>query len=134
MEIIHRGLDPIDKGVPSGIPVHPINYQFARFGARYYLKIDVEGFDPRIIDAIARLPYRRRFIPAERACMVDSLNAMGAAAFKLVNQKGDPPIIRLTRWVKSLAFATRQFDVHAKSNSKNGTQANDPTHRKAWCP
>ena len=67
---------------------------FAKFGTPYYLKIDVEGYDQRIIDAIALLPNRPRYISAEEcgARMVDSLNALGAVAFKLVNQVDHPSI------------------------------------------
>jgi FkbM family methyltransferase len=83
------------------ISMLPIGDLFAKFGTPYYLKIDIEGYDQRIIDAITPLPYRPCFISAEESGvgMVDSLSAMGAIAFKLVNQTDhssiklpDPPL------------------------------------------
>jgi FkbM family methyltransferase len=76
------------------IAMLPIADLFAEFGTPYYLKIDIEGYDQRIIDALAPLPYRPRFISAEEsgAGMVDSLNAIGATAFKLVDQTSHPSI------------------------------------------
>jgi len=67
---------------------------FSQFGTPYYLKIDVEGYDRRIIDAIASLPFRPRFISAEEggAVMIDGLHALGAIAFKLVDQTEHPTI------------------------------------------
>ena len=77
------------------ISMLPIGELFARFGTPYYLKIDVEGYDQRIIDAIAPLPYRPRFISAEEGGvkMIDSLRAIGATAFKLVDQTSHSSIV-----------------------------------------
>lgn len=76
------------------IPMMPIGELFAKFGTPHYVKIDIEGYDRRIIDAIARLPDRPRFISAEEsgAGMIDALQAMGATAFKLVDQTNHPSI------------------------------------------
>lgn len=67
---------------------------FAETGTPYYLKIDVEGYDKRIVDAMASLPYRPRYISAEEGGvgMIDSLDAVGARKFKLVNQTAHPLI------------------------------------------
>jgi hypothetical protein len=72
----------------------PIADLFSRFGTPYYLKIDVEGYDQRIIDALDSLPYRPRFVSAEEAGvrMIDSLYRLGASAFKLVDQTSHPSI------------------------------------------
>jgi len=76
------------------IAMLPIADLFAKFGTPYYLKIDIEGYDQRIIDALSLLPYRPHFISAEEsgAGMIDTLGAMGATAFKLVNQTEHPSI------------------------------------------
>ena len=76
------------------IEMLPIADLFSRFGTPYYLKIDVEGYDQRIIDALNSLPYRPRFVSAEESGvkMIDSLYRLGASAFKLVDQTGHPSI------------------------------------------
>jgi hypothetical protein len=76
------------------IEMLPIADLFSRFGTPYYLKIDVEGYDQRIIDALDSLPYRPRFVSAEESGvrMIDSLSRLGASAFKLVDQTNHPLI------------------------------------------
>lgn len=76
------------------IEMLPIADLFSKFGTPYYLKIDIEGYDQRIIDALDSLPYRPRFISAEESGvrMIDSLYGLGASAFKLVDQTSHPSI------------------------------------------
>ena len=84
-----------DKGYSvKKIEMLPIAGLFSKFGTPYYLKIDIEGYDQRIIDALSSLPYRPRFISAEEAGvgMIDALHAIGAIAFKLIDQTNHPSV------------------------------------------
>jgi FkbM family methyltransferase len=85
-----------DKGYSvKKIEMLPIAGLFSKFGTPYYLKIDIEGYDQRIIDALGSLPYRPSFISAEEAGvgMIDALHAIGAVAFKLIDQTNHPLVI-----------------------------------------
>jgi len=76
------------------IAMIPIKELFREFGTPYYLKIDIEGFDQRIVNALSDLPLRPRFISVEEAGVgiVDALHRIGANDFKLVSQKNIPAI------------------------------------------
>jgi FkbM family methyltransferase len=76
------------------IPMISLHDLFYEFGTPYYLKIDVEGYDRRIIGALAELPNRPNLVSAEESGveMVDALSNIGAVAFKLSNQRNHPAI------------------------------------------
>jgi FkbM family methyltransferase len=65
---------------------------FREFGTPYYLKVDIEGFDERIARAVGPLPRRPRFISVEEGGVkiIDALQEIGAAGFKLVSQAANP--------------------------------------------
>ena len=70
------------------VPTISVAEIFRQFGTPYYLKIDIEGFDESIVKALARLPFRPRFVSVEEAGfgIIDSLHAIGATGFKLISQ------------------------------------------------
>ena len=74
------------------IAMVPIKELFRQFGTPYYLKIDIEGFDQRIVNALSDFPVKPRFISVEEAGVgiVDALHRIGAIGFKLVSQKNVP--------------------------------------------
>jgi FkbM family methyltransferase len=76
------------------IPMLPIKEVFREFGTPYYLKIDIEGFDERIVNAMSDLPLRPRFISVEESGVgiIDALRRIGATGFKLVSQKNNPGV------------------------------------------
>jgi FkbM family methyltransferase len=83
------------EGTPfsvARIAMLPIKELFREFGTPYYLKIDIEGFDQRIVNALSNLPLRPRFISVEEAGVgiVDALRRIGASDFKLVSQRNVP--------------------------------------------
>jgi FkbM family methyltransferase len=76
------------------IPMLPIKDVFREFGTPYYLKVDIEGYDERIVNAMSDLPLRPRYISVEESGIgiVDALQRIGAVGFKLVGQKNSPAI------------------------------------------
>jgi hypothetical protein len=76
------------------IPMLAIKDVSREFGTPYYLKIDIEGYDERIVNAMSDLPWRPRSISVEESGVgiVDALQRIGAAGFKLVGQRNNPAI------------------------------------------
>ncbi len=76
------------------IPMIGVGDLFREFGTPYYLKIDIEGFDERVVKALSYLPFRPRFISVEEsgAGIIDSLRSIGATGFKLVSQTNNPAV------------------------------------------
>jgi FkbM family methyltransferase len=67
---------------------------FTAFGIPYYCKIDIEGLDRLVIDAIASLEVKPRYVSFENAATRDfeALAAAGYTSFQLVEQSGVPRI------------------------------------------
>jgi FkbM family methyltransferase len=67
---------------------------FKAFGVPYYCKIDIEGFDRLVVDAISRLPVKPRYVSFENGVLRDFevLVAAGYTAFQLVEQSIVPQV------------------------------------------
>jgi FkbM family methyltransferase len=85
------------RGCPSArIEVDTVDLPqaFRTFGVPYYLKIDIEGADQFVLDALRRLPDRPRFISLESdinslaaaKATIAELQQLGYARFKAVQQ------------------------------------------------
>jgi hypothetical protein len=66
-----------------------------QFGTPHYLKIDIEGYDLRILRALEKLPSRPKYISVEECGVqiIDQLHRLGAHDFKLVSQRHPYPFI-----------------------------------------
>jgi len=69
----------------------------ARFGTPVYVKIDVEGVDQVVLDQIAGLPARPRYVSVEDCRFgfdyIETLAAAGYTGFKLLDQSQVPDLV-----------------------------------------
>ncbi len=61
---------------------------FARYGVPYYLKVDIEGWDLAIAEALAAQPYRPAYVSFEwhETRLIAVLDVAGYRSFQMVNQ------------------------------------------------
>lgn len=70
------------------VPCRTIASIFAEYGIPFYLKIDIEGYDPICINGIESVQSAPTYISCEASSIecLDALVAKGYAQFKLINQ------------------------------------------------
>lgn len=74
------------------IPMVPFEKLFERYGVPYYLKIDIEGHDFVVLQRLALVNARPRYISIENGWpfILDHLVSMGYSSFKFINQAEVP--------------------------------------------
>lgn len=67
---------------------------FATFGAPYFAKVDVEGYDGVVVEAAARLPHPPKYVSFENGDIpiFEVLVRAGYCDFKLINQRTVPEL------------------------------------------
>jgi FkbM family methyltransferase len=98
----HSEWSSFDRAIASrGHPVSEIKVStaspmdfFAAFGVPYYCKIDIEGFDRQVIEAIVKLQVKPEYVSFENGSIRDFelLANAGYTAFQLVEQSVIPEI------------------------------------------
>lgn len=122
------------KVQPITVPCMNPRFLLERYGLPYYMKVDIEGSDRCVIDAIAEFGVRPRYLSVEltHCDTIDAVEALGYEQFAVVDQSKFPKGVNpsgpfgeaITEWVSAseahrLYAEGRQsqtswFDLHAK--------------------
>ncbi len=105
-DIASRGHDVCEIKVATATPYDFFN----AFGIPYYCKIDIEGLDRLVVDAICGLKVKPQYVSFENGALRDfeALAAAGFSSFQLVEQSNVPKI-RLTKPALEGKFVKHSF-------------------------